>query len=109
MNQEERDALLSKDLLFTANLPICIWLNDAGKFYATCVMPRKETCFDTDPFETDEELEAYCDLAIAAYENAVELFKLLKQRRIDHIYYFDSPATYLQDATATEQKEASNE
>lgn len=99
MKQKERDKLLKEDPFFTLNLPISIWKNEEGKnkgkYYPVCVMPRKERCFTGEPFETEKEFKEYCDMAIATYENAVELFKLLKEGKIDYIYMFDSPKEYL--------------
>lgn len=100
MEQEERDKILNKEgnEFATSNIPISMWQNDKGKFYPVIAMPRKESCCncEDEPFETEKEFKEYCDRAIAIYENAVELFKLLKEHKIDHIYYFDSPKKYLE-------------
>lgn len=100
MNQEERDKLLEKNPLFTLNIPISMWKDKEGKAYPVIAMPRKETCFNCyeEPFETEEKMKEYCDMAIATYENAIELFKLFKEGKIDHIYLFDSPEEYLKKA-----------
>jgi hypothetical protein len=98
MEQKERDKLLEEEPFFTANIPISMWKRDSdGKFYPVIAMPRKETCYNCfdEPLETEEDFQKYCDRAIAVYENAVKLFKLLKEHKIDHIYYFDSPEKYL--------------
>ncbi len=101
MKQKERDRLLDKEHLFTSNIPISMWKVDGGKnkgkYYPVCVMPRKEACFTGEPFETEKEFKEYCNMAIATYENAIELFKLLKEGKIDHIYMFDSPKKYLKE------------
>jgi len=100
MKQKERDKLLEEDGFFTANIPISMWKNEKGKYYPIIAMPRKESCYNCydEPIETEEEFQKYCDKAIAAYENAVELFKLLKKHKIDHIYFFNSPEKYLKDS-----------
>jgi hypothetical protein len=100
MIQEERDKILAEEPFATSNIPISMWQNDEGKFYPLIAMPRKETCYSCsdEPFETEEEFQKYCNQAIAIYENAVDLFKLLKEHKIDHIYYFDSPLEYLKKA-----------
>ena len=100
MKQTERDEILGKEPFFTSNIPISMWKNDNGKVYPVIVMPRKEACYNCsdEPFETDEEVKKYCDRAIATYENAIELFKLFKEGKIDHIYMFDSPEEYLKKA-----------
>jgi|GEM_PF-6760318 len=107
MEQQERDKILKEEPFATANIPISMWQNDAKKFYPVIAMPRKETCYNCadEPFETEEEFQKYCDRAIAIYENAVELFKLLKEHKIDHIYYFDSPLKYLKDVEEEKLKE----
>ena len=80
------------------NLPISVWKDkETGKFHPVRVMPRKEACFTGEDIETEKEFQELCDKTIAAYENAVELFKLLKQHKIDYVYYFDSPEKYLED------------
>jgi len=101
MKQKERDKLLQKEIFFTSNIPISMWKEESGKnkgkFCPVCVMPRKEACFKGVPFETEAEFQEYCDMAIATYENAVELFKLLKEGKINHIYMFNSPKEYLKE------------
>ncbi len=98
MKQKERDKLLEKEPFFTSNIPISIWKDDKNdKFYPVCVMPRKEACFTGEVFKTEEEFQEYCDMAIATYENAVELFKLLKEKKINYIYMFNSPKKYLKE------------
>ena len=108
MNQEQRDKLLDKDnTMFTLNIPISMWKTNDGRAYPIIVMPRKEICYNCqdEPFATDKEMKEYCNKAIAAYENAVELFKLFRDGKIDHIYCFDSPEGYLKDM---EKKEKEN-
>ncbi len=109
MSQKERDELLDGEdaSLFTGNIPISMWRNDDGKAYPIIVMPRKETCWNCcdEPFETEEEVKKYCDRAIAAYTNAIELFQLFKEGKIDHIYYFDSPEKYLEKANEQKDEE----
>lgn len=100
MKQQERDIILNKEgnEFATLNVPISMFKNKKGKFYSVIAMPRKEACYncEDEPFGTEEEFQDYCDVAIALYENAVELFKLLKEHKIDHIYLFDSPKKYLE-------------
>ena len=98
MEQIERDAILDKEPFFTSNIPISMWRRDKdNKAYPVIVMPRKEACYncEAEPFETELETIEYCKKAIAAYENAIELFKLFMNGKIDHIYMFDSPKVYL--------------
>ena len=100
MKQSERNKILKKDPFVVMNLPISIFKDEDKdkKFSVTYVMPRKETCFiEEEEFKTEEDFKSFCDKAIAAYENAVKLFKLLKERKIEHIYYFDSPEGYLKE------------
>ena len=100
MNQEERDKILDTEPLFSSNIPISMWRRETdNKAYSVIAMPRKETCYSCydEPFETEEEMKKYCNRAIALYENAVELFKLFKEGKIDHIYHFEKPQKYIED------------
>jgi hypothetical protein len=107
MEQQERDRILKEEPFATSNIPISMFQNDEGKFFPVIAMPRKETCYSCsdEPLETEEEFQKYCERAIAIYENAVELFKLLKEHKINHIYYFDSPTEYLKEAEAEKEAE----
>lgn len=95
--QDERDAILARHDFFTLNLPISIFRDKDGKPYSICVSPRKEQVYNNcdEPFKDDKEFKDYCDAAIAAYENAVILFRMLRDKQIDSIYQFDSPRNYL--------------
>ena len=98
MNQEERDKILEEDDEILWNLPISMWRDDDNLAYPVVVMPRKEQCYNCsdEPME-ESEVAKYCDQAIAAYGNAIELFRLFKEGKINRIYMFSAPQKYLEE------------
>ena len=108
MNQKQRDKKLYDEPFATLNLPISIFRRDGdNKPYSVIVSPRKEEVWNNykEPM-TEEELKEYCDIAIALYGNAVELFQLLKEGKIDHIYTFKSPEKAIEEKKNDDKEKA---
>ena len=73
------------------NYPVQLWKDEeTGKVSFVGYMPRKESCFHSDDFIPEEELNDFIDNSIEKLEKGIELFKKFKAGEIDLVYYWDT-------------------
>jgi len=89
-------------LFWAYNLPLQMWKTDGGHSVLN-YMPRKERCQSLESPVSPEELPQFCKNTAIVLRNLADLFELLGEGKINHVYY---PDELPEDAIRHAQEEA---